>query len=62
MNEEHSKEHFDEILKDIDKYENYCKEHKDYENNKAVLAIKTIKDEYAYCLKKHKFLTYQKRD
>lgn len=56
----HSKEHFDEILEDIDKYEDYCFEHPDYENNKAILAIKTIKEEYLYCLEHHSFLTYEK--
>lgn len=61
MGEEHSKEHFDEILKDIDRYENYCDQHPSYENNKAVLAIKTIKEEYSYCLAHHKFLTYNQR-
>lgn len=57
---EHSKEHYDEILEDIDKYEEYCDTHPNYENNKAVLAIKTIKEEYLYCLEHHKFLTYVK--
>lgn len=61
MDIEHSKEHFDEILKDIDRYESYCKAHAEYKNNKAVLAIQTIKEEYAYCLSHHKFLTYTKR-
>ena len=59
---EHSKEHFDEILEDIDRYENYCDIHPNYENNKAVLAIKTIKEEYLYCLEHHKFLTYTRHD
>lgn len=54
----HSKEHFDEILEDIDLYEDYCAEHEDYENNKAVLAIATIRDVYTKCLKEHDFLTY----
>lgn len=57
---EHSKEHFDEILEDIDRYEDYCELHPDYENNKAVLAIKTVKEEYLYCLEHHTFLTYTK--
>lgn len=60
MGEDHSKEHFDEILEDIDKYEDYCELHPNYENNKAVLAIKTIKEEYLYCSEHHKFLTYTK--
>lgn len=59
---EHSKEHFDEILEDIDRYENYCDLHPNYENNKAILAIKTVKEEYLYCLEHHKFLTYTRHD
>lgn len=57
----HSKEHFDEILEDIDLYEDYCREHEDYENNKAVLAIATIRDIYKKCLKEHDFLVYEKQ-
>lgn len=57
----HSKEHFDEILEDVDLYEDYCREHEDYENNKAVLAITTIRDIYKKCLKEHDFLVYEKQ-
>ena len=57
----HSKEHFDEILDDIDTYEEYCREHEDYENNKAVLAIATIREVYKDCLKTHDFLTHTKK-
>lgn len=57
----HSKEHFDEILEDITLYEQYCREHKEYENNKAVLAIVTIRDVYQECMKDHDFLTYIKK-
>lgn len=57
----HSKEHFDEILDDITLYENYCADHEDYENNKAVLAIGTIKEVYKQCLKMHDFLTHTKK-
>ena len=58
----HSKEHFDEILDDIDTYEEYCRTHEDYENNKAVLAIATIREVYKDCLKTHDFLTHIKRE
>ena len=61
FNKRHSKEHFDEILDDIDTYEEYCREHEDYENNKAVLAIATIREVYKDCLKTHDFLTHTKR-
>ena len=57
----HSKEHFDEVLDDITVYERYCREHKEYENNKAVLAISTIKEVYQECMDTHDFLTYNKK-
>ena len=46
MGKRHTKEHFDEILEDIDIYEKYCASHPDYKNNRANLAIHTIKDTY----------------
>ena len=52
----HSKEHFDEILDDITKYEHYCNAHEDYENDKAVLAIESIREVYKQCMKTHDFL------
>lgn len=57
----HSKEHFDEILEDIDLYEKYCREHKDYENNRAELAISTIRDVYKQCLTTHDFLDHAQK-
>ena len=61
FNKRHSKEHFDEILDDIDTYEDYCDAHEDYENNKAVLAISTIREVYKECLRDHDFLIYDKK-
>ena len=61
FNKRHSKEHFDEILEDITLYEHYCDEHEEYENNKAILAIETIREVYKECLKEHDFLTYEKQ-
>lgn len=57
----HSKEHFDEILEDIDLYEKYCHEHQDYENNRAELAIATIREVYKKCLHTHDFLTHTRK-
>lgn len=54
--EKHTKEHFDQILEDITKYERYCEEHPDFPNNKAVFAIKNIKDVYEKCVKEGSFL------
>lgn len=42
----HSEEYFDDILSDIDIYEKYCATHPDFPNNKAMLSIKNIKEEY----------------
>lgn len=52
----HTKEHFDEILDDITEYELYCKDHPNYLNNKAVMAIRNIENVYADCLSKNSFL------
>lgn len=54
--EKHTKEHFDQIMDDITKYERYCDEHPDFPNNKAVFAIKNIKNVYQRCTDEGKFL------
>ena len=61
-NRRHSKEHFDEILDYIDIYEEYCNLHPNYKNNKAMIAIDTIKKTYDYCLKTHDFLAADKQE
>lgn len=55
--QKHTKEHFEEILADIDYYEDYCAEHPKYPNNKAVIAIENIKATYKKCQEHHGFLT-----
>lgn len=52
----HSKEHFDEILRDITDYETYCDEHRNFKNNMAVLTIASIKSNYQERLRLHDFL------
>lgn len=52
----HSKEHFDQILLDISKYETYCEEHPAYKNNIANATIKQIKHTYQKCLDENHFL------
>lgn len=52
----HSKEFFDQILIDITTYENYCHDHKEYKNSKAVLTIENIKRIYSECVDKDSFL------
>ena len=43
---DHSQEFFDHILDDITDYEQFCKDHPDYENEKAVKSIALIKNVY----------------
>ena len=52
----HTKEEFIDVLKDIDDYKRYCREHKDYENGRAVHAIANINRVYDERLAKHDFL------
>lgn len=52
----HTKEEFVEVLKDIDDYERYCREHKDYSNGRAVHAVANIGRVYDERLEKHDFL------
>lgn len=52
----HTKEEFIEVLKDIDDYEAYCRDHKNYENGRAVHAIGNINRIYDERLKLHDFL------
>ena len=52
----HTKEDFTEILYNIDCYERYCREHPDYQNNRAVHAIANIGRVYDERLAKHDFL------
>lgn len=52
----HSKEHFNQILLDISKYEQYCDSHPEYRNNVAGATIKQIKKTYQKCLDENNFL------
>lgn len=52
----HTKEEFIDVLADIDFYERYCRDHKDYKNNRAVHAIANVSWSYDERLRKHDFL------
>ena len=52
----HSKEAYDNILIDIDSYEEYCEKHPGYKNNIAVETIKHIKTMYHKHLLEDSFL------
>jgi hypothetical protein len=55
-NIKHSQESFDQTLSDITKYEQYCKDHPEFENKKTVLANKRIQDAYDKCVSDNDFL------
>lgn len=52
----HSKEGYDNILLDIDSYEEYCEKHPGYKNNVAVATITHIKNMYQKHLQEDSFL------
>lgn len=52
----HSQEYFDQILSDIDTYQEYCATHPEFKNNKAGSAIHIIITVYEKCLKENDFL------
>ena len=51
----HDEEEFNECLGAIDYYEDYCRKHKDYSNNKAVMAIANVKRVYEKAYSKNDF-------
>jgi hypothetical protein len=55
-NQKHSKEMFDDILKDITNYDKYCREHPNFKNRKAVLSEENVVRVYQDCLRTHDFL------
>lgn len=52
----HSREYFDDVLEDINAYENYCRKNPDFRNGKAALAIENIERVYRECMKEGNFL------
>lgn len=54
--ERHTKDHFDQTLRDIAAYEQYCEDHPDFENNVTELTSDRIKEIYRHCLANDDFL------
>lgn len=52
----HTREHFEQILDDINTYEAYCAGHPNYRNNRAKFAIEKIKEIYRQCTDDNTFL------
>lgn len=53
--QEHSKEHFDQILLDITEYQQYCKDHPDFKNNMTEMTTHKILETYAKVWDKRDF-------
>ena len=56
QNQRHSKEYFDQILEDIDDYNNYCKAHEEFKNERVVMSIENIRRCYRQCMEDRDFL------
>lgn len=52
----HSKDHFDQTLRDIDTYEQYCSGHPNFKNNVTGMTTEKIKDVYKKRLDQNDFL------
>ena len=52
----HTAEHWADVLRDVDRYENYCGKNPDYENNRAVSTINYLKSVYQKHLENNDFL------
>ena len=61
LGKNHSLEHYNDILDDIDIYEDYCDINPGYINNKAEMAIELIRTTYQEHMVNHDFLVYTKR-
>ena len=55
----HSESHFEDILDDIDSYQNYCEHHSEYKNNRGHVAMQYIRDIYARVKASGGFLTHE---
>lgn len=58
--QEHTKEHFRDMLITIDDYEKYCEDHPDFPNSRCLIAIENIKDIYAKKCKDNSFVTIER--
>lgn len=52
----HSQDSFDQVFSDMDEYDDYCRLHEDFKNNKTVVTQVKIREEYARCLAENNFL------
>ena len=53
---DHSEESYNQVLADIKFYRRYCREHEDYENDKATSAITHVRETYQEVKNANKFI------
>lgn len=53
---DHSEESYNQVLADIKFYRHYCREHEDYENDKATSAITHVRETYQAVKNENKFI------
>lgn len=46
----HSEEYFNDALGDVSQYRNYCRDHPEFENSKAVISSRIIEETYQQCM------------
>lgn len=56
----HSESHFEDVLDDIDYYEQYCDTHPEFHNNRGHAAMEHVKEVYRKVKTKGGFLTHEK--
>lgn len=56
----HSESHFEDILDDIDDYEEYCNRHPEFRNSRGHIAMKNIQATYDKLKANDGFLTHEK--
>ena len=56
MGMKHSKDFFDDVLRDIDAYEEFCDEHPHFKNRCAESASKNVAETYETCKAQNSFL------
>jgi hypothetical protein len=56
----HSESHFEDILDDIDDYEEYCNRHPDFRNSRGHIAMKNIQSTYDKLKANNGFLTHER--
>jgi hypothetical protein len=61
-NRKHSESHFEDILDDINDYENYCEHHPNFKNNRGHVAMEHIKVTYAKIKAKGGFLIHDEEE